>query len=119
MTNAISHWELLVSSVPKAREFYTKVFDWKFDDTKPGYTLIATGSSMPGGMMTKPPMAPAPALHVYFQVDDIQRTLRAVAESGGTVIVPRSEIPGVGYFAMFLDPDRIAIGIFEPMKGTS
>lgn len=114
MGNPICHWELMVSDVAKARAFYGKVFDWRFDDAKyPGYTMVTTGSEPGGGLMEKPASAPAAALNTYFKVDDVQKTLRNVVESGGTVVVPKTEIPNMGWFAMFLDPDRIAVGVFQ------
>jgi predicted enzyme related to lactoylglutathione lyase len=64
-------------------------------------------------MMARPPMAPAAALNSYFEVKTIDGTLPKVIEAGGMVIVPKTEIPGVGWFAMFVDLDRIPIGIFE------
>jgi predicted enzyme related to lactoylglutathione lyase len=115
MANPICHWELMVSDPDKARAFYRQVFDWKLEDQPGGeYTLIGTGSEPGGGMMRKTPAAPAPALNVYFRVDSIDGTLRKVVEAGGTVVVPKTEIPGHGRFAMFLDPDQIAVGIFDP-----
>lgn len=114
MANPLCHWELMVQDVAKAKAFYAQVFDWRFDDARyPGYTLIDTGREPGGGMMARPASSPTTALNTYFQVDDIDRTLRQVAEAGGVIIVPRTEIPNVGWFAMFLDPDRIPIGVLQ------
>jgi predicted enzyme related to lactoylglutathione lyase len=116
MPNPICHWELMVNDVEKAKRFYGGVFRWRFDDAKyPGYTLIDTGEGVGGGMIRKPPGAPMASLNTYFAVDDLDRTLRDVVESGGSVIVPRTEIPTVGWFAMFLDPDQIPIGVLQPL----
>jgi predicted enzyme related to lactoylglutathione lyase len=112
MTN-LCHWELMVSDVEKAKAFYRRVFDWRFDDASPEYTMIDTGKPPGGGLMAKPPSAPAAALNTYFLVDDIDRTLRNAVEAGAIVAVPKTEIPNVGWFAMFLDPDQIPIGIFK------
>jgi predicted enzyme related to lactoylglutathione lyase len=54
------------------------------------------------------------SLNSYFRVPDLDRTLRAAVEAGARVIVPRMEIPNVGWFAMFLDPDGIPIGVMQP-----
>jgi predicted enzyme related to lactoylglutathione lyase len=45
-------------------------------------------------------------------VADLDKTLRDVVEAGGTVLVARTEIPP-GWFAMFADPDGIAVGIMQ------
>jgi predicted enzyme related to lactoylglutathione lyase len=47
-------------------------------------------------------------------VDDIDATLEKVTENGGRILVPKTVIPNVGYFAMFADPEGIAIGIMKP-----
>ena len=114
MSNPICHWELMVGDPPKARAFYAKVFDWKFDATSsPEYTMINTGKEPFGGMLQKPPHAPMPALNVYFAVESVDMTLRNALEAGARVIVQKTEVPGVGWFAMFLDPDGIPVGVFQ------
>jgi uncharacterized protein len=114
MGNPLCHWELMVSDVKKAKAFYGKVFEWKFDDkSMPGYTVIQTGREPGGGMMAKPPEAPCCALSQYFLVEDIEKTLAKAVKAGGKVAVPKTPIPGVGSFAMLLDPDGICVGIFR------
>jgi predicted enzyme related to lactoylglutathione lyase len=114
MGNPICHWELMVNDVKKAKAFYGKVFDWKFDDKgMPGYTLIQPGRDPAGGMMAKPPQAPGCALSVYFLVEDIEKTLAKATRAGAKVVVPKTEIPTVGWFATFLDPDGICVSIFR------
>jgi len=41
----------------------------------------------------------------YFEVADCDAAAAAVTANRGTVIVPASDIPGVGRFAIALDPD--------------
>jgi predicted enzyme related to lactoylglutathione lyase len=114
MGNPISHWELMVGDLAKGKEFYSSIFDWEFDETAfPGYSMIKTGTDPGGGMMAKPDMAPASALNTYFQVDDVEVTLAKATAAGATVIAPKTAIPGVGYWAMFADPDGIPIGILQ------
>jgi predicted enzyme related to lactoylglutathione lyase len=115
MGNPICHWELMVNDLNKAQGFYQRVFAWKLDTSRPEYTMIDTGSSPGGGMMLRPPAAPTAALNTYFAVVDIDATLRQVVEAGGTVAVPRTEVPAAGWFAMFLDPDNIPVGIFQEL----
>lgn len=113
MPNPIVHWELLVSDVERTKAFYAKIFDWKFQPTGPEYTLIQTGSDPGGGVMQRPSNVKVSQLNSYFKVADLDRTLRDAVEAGATVIVPRMEVAGVGWFAMFLDPDQIPIGVMQ------
>jgi predicted enzyme related to lactoylglutathione lyase len=115
MANPLFHWELMVSDMPKAIDFYSKVFDWEFDQKSfPNYPLIKTGSTPGGAVMAKPSQSPACALNTYFHVDDIEATLTRAMVLGATVIAPRTPIPGVGFWAMFADPDGIVIGLIQP-----
>ena len=99
----------------KCKAFYGKVFDWKFDDDSlPGYTLVNAGAEPSGGVFPKPADAPGVCVNVYFQVDDIDATLAVATDNGAQVLVPKTQVPNVGHFAMFADPEGIAIGILQP-----
>jgi hypothetical protein len=114
MGNPVVHWELMVNDQQKAIAFYSAVFDWEIDQTSmPGYPMVLTGAEPPGGMMLKPVQVPTCALNTYFGVDDIEATLAKAVAAGATVLAPKTEVAGVGYWAMFLDPDGIPIGIFQ------
>jgi predicted enzyme related to lactoylglutathione lyase len=106
------------NDVAKAKEFYGKVFDWKFEDTTDPmpYTMVRTGQAPEGGIMAKPPEAPHPSLNVYFLVDDVDATLAKATEAGGQVVVPKMDIPKIGAFGFFSDPDGIVVGVFQETK---
>jgi len=114
MGNPLVHFEFMVSDVDKSREFYGKIFDWEFErDDAMEYTMIKTGAEPGGGMMKKPDEAPMFALSQYFQVDDIDETLAKVTAAGGKPGIPKMEIPDMGWWAMFFDPDQIPVMIFQ------
>jgi predicted enzyme related to lactoylglutathione lyase len=116
MGNPICHFEFMVKDIPKSKEFYGKVFDWKFKDM-PGfadYVSIDTGKDPGGGLMKKPEQAPMYSLSPYFYVESIDATLAKVKAAGGRVQMPRMEITGIGWWALFFDPDGIPVMIFEP-----
>ena len=118
MGNPLCHWELLVSDIEHAKAFYTSVFDWTISGSgMEGYWMIDAGQAPGGGMMVKPPQAPACALSQYFLVENIDETLEKVTAAGGTVVMPKMEISKeIGCWAGFTDPDGIYVGIFEPAK---
>jgi predicted enzyme related to lactoylglutathione lyase len=115
MSNPQIHWELMVRDPQRAREFYAKVFDWTFQPAGPEYTLIDTGTPPGGGLLARPPHVAMSMLNTYFQVADLDRTIANAIAAGGTSLVPRMEIPGVGSFAMFQDPEGIPIGVMQPL----
>jgi len=116
MGNPLVHFELMVSDVERAKEFYGKIFDWEFktDDGMPEYSMINTGAEPGGGLMKKPAEAPQFALTQYFQVDSIEETLGKVEAAGGKPAMPKMEIPEIGWWSMFFDPDGIPVMIFQP-----
>lgn len=116
MGNPIVHWELVVKDPDKAKAFYGSIFDWRFDESSfPGYTIIDVGEEgRGGGMMQRPPEAHGYSLNTYFGVDDVQTTLATAAAGGATVLIGRTEIPGIGFWGMLLDPDGIPVCLFEP-----
>ena len=66
------------------------------------------GSGQGGIMPLSPEMTAAGATTQwvpYFEVADCDAVAAAVTANGGTVIVPASDVPGVGRFAVVLDPD--------------
>ncbi len=117
MANNLCYFELMVSDVDRARGFYTKVFDWKLkkSEASPDYYTVDTGQAPEGGLMKKPAQAPHYTISPYFLVESADETLKKAEAAGGKIGVPRTEIPGIGWWALLLDPDEIPIMIFEPL----
>jgi predicted enzyme related to lactoylglutathione lyase len=118
MANHVCYFEFMVGDVAKARAFYDKIFDWKFSQPPgmSGYTMIDTGKEPMGGMMKKPDQAPAPGLSIYFYVDSIDETLKKAQAAGARPGMPKTEIPNMGWWAFFFDPDGICVMIYESAK---
>src|SRR6266567_1129157 len=69
-------------------------------------------SSAPGGGLQKAENLPAGVLD-YILSENIDQTLGKIRASGGTVLMPKTEIPGMGWFAVFNDPTGIALAVYE------
>ena len=116
MGNEICHFEIGTRNMEKAREFYTHLFAWDIEvDPKTSYAIIHTRKDPDGGFFTAPPEIPL-GVNIYFLVDAIDFTLKKVKELGGKVIRPKTEVYGMGWFAMFQDPENNVIGIWENEK---
>jgi len=107
--------ELYPGDVAGAKSFYQATFGWVTEDMPMGdftYTVIkpATGgeeSSQGGFMPLTPEMAAGGGTtcwRVYFEVADCDATVGMATQQGGSVLVPAMDIPGVGRFAMLVDP---------------
>jgi predicted enzyme related to lactoylglutathione lyase len=69
------------------------------------YTIFKKGDSQAAGMMELPAeWKVSPHWLVYFAVDDSDRTVRKASGMGATVMVPPTDIPNIGRFAILNDP---------------
>jgi predicted enzyme related to lactoylglutathione lyase len=70
-----------------------------------------TAGAINGGMMAREDQITNPVITV--DVPDIDATLKTIEELGGSVVMPKNEIPGMGYFAYFKDPENNIMGLWE------
>jgi predicted enzyme related to lactoylglutathione lyase len=105
--NPIQHIEWRSKDAARLQKFYQAVFNWKFKDSgMPGYTLVDFGNKDGGGGffdLTGQPMPPG--ICAYATVEDLAPHEEAVKANGGNVLMSSQEIPGVGWFTVFKDPD--------------
>jgi mutator protein MutT len=118
MVNGFVHTELSTDDPAAAKKFYKGLFDWKLEDVQMGpgmvYTTIKTGQPNVGGGIMKKMMAEAPtAWLAYVMVDDVTKSLAKAEKLGARVVVPKTPIPDMGAFGIFLDPTGAALGIYE------
>lgn len=118
MGNPFVHIELHTTDLAKAKSFYGALFDWKLDEAPMGdhgtYTVIRVGEGTGGGMMTQPvPGAPSTWLP-YVAVDDVAVATRKAASLGAKVAVDVTEIEGVGWFSVVVDPAGAQVALFKP-----
>lgn len=57
-----------------------------------------------------------PTITNYVLVNSIDEYISKINKSGGRVTVQRTEIPNVGFYAMFLDSENNLFGLFEKRK---
>lgn len=101
-----------------AKKFYTTVFGWTFrDDPMPmgdAYTTWLGADGPRGGMMGMPPGVNAPAHWlIYFASADVDATTAKAKTIGGQAIVPPTDIPGVGRFAVIQDPQGAVFALVK------
>ena len=112
MPNPFCHIELSTTDVPKAKAFYSKLFDWKLDDVMENYTLINVGKGTGGGMMKNPGVPPF--WLAYVEVDDIDAATKKAASLGATVVKDVTEVMGAGWLSILQDPTGAALGLWKP-----
>jgi uncharacterized protein len=113
-------YEFMSGDVAASKAFYTKVVGWNTEDMPmPGmtYTLLRMGDTQVGGMMTLPKEAGdagmRPGWLGYIATDDTDRAAAKVKQLGGKILMPPTDIPNVGRFAMAADPVGAAFYLFK------
>jgi hypothetical protein len=115
------HWELWSKQPERISEFYAKVFDWKvqtYPEMK--YHMVDTGGGGINGGIFQPQEGTWPGnMAFYVDVEELGAAMRTIVAAGGKVIVERQEVPGMGSFGLFEDPDGRVMGIWEQARGAS
>jgi uncharacterized protein len=116
MANPFVHVELSTSDVAKAKSFYGKLFDWKMEDIpmeSGTYTMISVGDGTGGGLM-KHPMPGAPSMWLaYVLVDDIEASTKKAKSLGATVMKDVTEVMGMGWLSIIVDPTGAMLGLWK------
>ncbi len=114
----VTHFELPADQTDRAQRFYAEVFDWSFErwDGPMPYWLVQTGNpespGIDGGLAPRQQPGAGPTLVIH--VDSVDEHVARVEKGGGTIVVPKMAIPGVGWCAYFVDPEQNTLGVFEP-----
>lgn len=117
MPSRFAHTELSTTNVDVAKDFYTKLFDWKLEDVAFGggtYTMVSSDGKGIGGIQAQPDAKPA--WLPYVEVTDVRETLDKARAAGATVVVDYQELGANGAMAIFLDPTGAALGIWASAK---
>ena len=122
MPNDVSFFAINADDVPRARQFYTTVFNWKFEPWGPhGFYLIATGGEAEGvahsgGLQERRELVPGQKMIGFectVSVENIDQAIRAVEANGGHLVTPKFHIPTVGTVAYIADTEGNVVGISQ------
>ena len=117
MTEGHGAWhELMATDWSSAFDFYASQFGWTKGETMDmgemgTYQLFGAGGEPLGGMMTKPPEAPAPFWLYYFSVPALDRAIAEVTARGGQVIFGPMSVPGDAWVVQCEDPQGAAFAL--------
>lgn len=113
----IVHFEIPTDDLERARTFYGDLFGWKFENYQDSdYWVITTTDekgekAIGGGMMQR--QQPQQPITNYIDVPSIDEYAGKVEKLGGKVVMPKTAVSGMGYFAICLDTENNAFGIWE------
>ena len=118
-TNGAFCWNELASADPeKSVAFYSEIggFTAKAMDMGPmgTYHVLESGGAPRAGIMKQSMPGQPHAWLPYVQVAKADATAEKAKKLGATVVVPPTDIPNVGRFAILVDPRGVALGVLQP-----
>lgn len=112
MANNVVHWEIGGHDLDGLSTFYRGLFGWEATGFDADYRLVALTEGIGGGLMRCRDDVPS-YVTIYVTVDDLDAALARVGELGGTPLMSPTEIPGVGSYALFQDPEGNMVGLLH------
>lgn len=117
MMGRVVHFEITADDPDRAAEFYREAFGWEISDFGGPfkYLLVTTGGADEAGIngaITARGEHAQPVVN-SIAVDRWEDGARAVQEAGGRVLMDKTPIAGIGYFAYCRDTEGNVFGIME------
>jgi len=115
-TPSIVWFEIPADNPARAKKFYGALFGWKIKQF-PGmqdYWHIDTGGAdgtPDGGLMKR--KHPQQSITNYVSVPSATRFMAKVEKLGGSVCVPKTAVPQMGYFAVCQDTENNTFALWE------
>lgn len=120
MAGHVCHFEIPADDLGALKGFYSDVFGWSFEHIPEpfDYDVIKTsGETLGGGMILR--QDPRQGTVNYICVDSIDETLEQATMRGAKIIVPKSAVAGLGWYAILHDPQRNSFGLWQDDKNAS
>jgi predicted enzyme related to lactoylglutathione lyase len=108
--------DLTVPDVAAARDFYSAVLGWRFEDTGDeygGYVIGQVGDAAAAGIGPLPLEGMPSTWTLYLASDDVEQTAAAVSEHGGTVLLAPGDVGPLGRMCIAADPTGAVFGVWQ------
>ena len=125
------HFEIPADDIEKIKKFYQELFGWTMNKY-PGPTTYYMVGTVPINEKTMMPIRPgvngglyekknasSPELAIplnYISVESVEEYSEKIQALGGKILVPKMEIPTIGWWALAADPEGNHFGILEYMR---
>jgi uncharacterized protein len=131
LDHTIVHFEIPAEDIERLKKFYVDLFGWtmnKYPGPTAYYlvgtvpvdekTMMPTRPGVNGGMYLKKDAASSELAKPinYISVESVDDYSKKVVAFGGKIVVPKMEIPGLGWWALALDPEGNHFGLLEYMQ---
>lgn len=129
MDHTIVHFEIPADQPERAAKFYRELFGWEISkwegsaDQRDGfeYWIVRTVPTDEHGMPSRPGvngglmrrMYPEQAPVNYILVESVDDYVRRAEGLGAKVMMGKTPVPGMGWFAQLTDPEGNVLAIWE------
>lgn len=125
MKNNVAHFEIYADDPEQLGKFYTSLFDWNIEHHADiNYSLVKTVETdargmatqpggINGGLMKRPKGYESKAWVNYVNVESVDATMKRAQELGAKMTKGKSAVPGMGWFAMFVDIEENPFAIWQ------
>lgn len=124
--NKVVHFEIPADDLERAKKFYADVFGWNIVPFDNETVMVATTDSDEQTMAPKEPGAingdisrRIPTFQhpvVVMDVPSIDEHMEKIEAAGGKKIGEKAEIPQMGWYQYFEDPEGNVLGVWENLK---
>ncbi len=111
--HAIDYIEFAVRDLASAKRFYASAFGWKFNDYGPAYAGIQGDGREVGGLCESAEARGGGPLVVLYSTN-LDLSLKAVVDSGGTILQEPFSFPGGKRFH-FADPSGNELAVWSDL----
>ena len=127
MSHTVVHFEIPADDPERAAKFYRELFGWDIEHLGPAggggieYWLIKTvpvdaegkptEPGVNGGLMRR--MMPGQTPVNYINVEDVDQFARKAERLGAKLVVPRTPVPGMGWFAQLADTEGSIFALWQ------
>ena len=115
-----THIEIPADDTARAQRFYEGVFGWKFQAVEgfDEYFLYTTaaGETGVGGAIGKRDVSAPSQIRNYLDVDSVDESLAQATALGGSVVEPKAEVPGQGWYAVIKDTEGNEFALWQSLS---
>tara|TARA_R110002072_G_scaffold106447_3_gene232494 strand:+ start:5313 stop:5693 length:381 start_codon:yes stop_codon:yes gene_type:complete len=113
MKNNLAHFAIYIDDMERAKDFYSNLFGWDYNSYGPDdFLQIKDGSdtdaSLIGALQSRK-YSPINDKIIGFEcsiaVSDIDAIIEKIEANKGKIVMPKTEIPYVGWLVKFLDTE--------------
>lgn len=115
---SIVWFEIPADDTGRAKKFYGDLFGWKVNPMPGGvadYHHVDTGGAdaSPDGGLMKRQNPGHRGITNFVAVTSVDESAAKVQKLGGTICMPKTPVPGMGYFAICLDTEGNTFGLWQ------